>query len=150
MTAMPTPAAAESADVRIEEKEHIEIARKRFNEAKRAERNLGWTLVAPAVVIMLAVTAYPVLYSIWLSLNRADLRKPNANKFIWFDNYITVLSSPIWWTAFGVTMLITVVSAFFELVLGMLLAIVMHRTLVGRGLVRTSIQDAIDGKGILP
>ena len=87
---------------------------------------------------MLAVTAYPVLYAIWLSLNRADLRKPNANKFIWFENYITVLSSPIWWTAFGVTTLITVVSAALELALGMALAIVMHRTIVGRGLVRTS------------
>jgi multiple sugar transport system permease protein len=134
---MPTPAAAESADVRIEE-EHIEIARKRFNEAKRAERKLGLMLVAPAVIIMLAVTAYPVLYAIWLSLNRADLRRPDANKFIWFDNYITVLSSPIWWTAFGVTTLITVVSAALELALGMALAIVMHRTIVGRGLVRTS------------
>jgi len=137
VTAMPTPAAAESADVRIED-EHIEIARKRFNEAKRAERNLGWMLVAPAVVIMLAVTAYPVLYAIWLSLNKADLRRPNDNHFIWFSNYITVLSSPIWWTAFGVTTLITVVSAALELALGMILAIIMHRTIVGRGLVRTS------------
>jgi multiple sugar transport system permease protein len=131
VTATPTPAAAEAAEVRIED-QHIEIARKRFNEAKRAERNLGWMLVAPAVVIMLAVTAYPVLYSVWLSLNRADLRRPNA------DNYITVLSSPIWWTAFGVTTLITVVSAALELALGMILAIIMHRTIVGRGLVRTS------------
>jgi multiple sugar transport system permease protein len=137
VTATPTPAAAEAAEVRIED-QHIEIARKRFNEAKRAERNLGWMLVAPAVVIMLAVTAYPVLYSVWLSLNRADLRRPNANKFVWFDNYITVLSSPIWWTAFGVTTLITVVSAALELALGMILAIIMHRTIVGRGLVRTS------------
>jgi multiple sugar transport system permease protein len=137
VTATPTPAAAESADLQIEE-ETTQIARQRFNEAKRAERKLGLLLVAPAVIIMLAVTAYPVLYAIWLSLNKADLRRPNDNQFIWFDNYITVLSSPIWWTAFGVTTLITVVSAALELALGMILAIIMHRTLVGRGLVRTS------------
>ena len=87
---------------------------------------------------MLAVAAYPIIYAFWLSLNKADLRQPNANEFIGFDNYVTVLSSPIWWQAFGVTMFITVVSASLELVLGMLLAIVMHRTIVGRGLVRTS------------
>ena len=87
---------------------------------------------------MLAVTAYPILYAIYLSFFRADLRTPDANEFIWFGNYVTVLSSPIWWQAFGVTMLITVVSVAFELVLGMVLAIVMHRTIVGRGLVRTS------------
>ncbi len=69
---------------------------------------------------MLAVAAYPILYAFWLSLNKADLRRPNANQFIGFDNYVTVLSSPIWWTAFGVTMFITVVSASLELVFGML------------------------------
>ena len=83
---------------------------------------------------MLAVAAYPIIYAFWLSLNKADLRRPNANQFIGFDNYVTVLSSPIWWTAFGVTLFITVVSASLELVFGMLLAIIMHRTIVGRGL----------------
>jgi trehalose/maltose transport system permease protein len=133
----PPPAAAEASEELFEDGT-LDIARQRYTDAKKAERRLGLMLVAPAVVLMLAVTAYPILYAIWLSLNRADLRRPNDNQFIWFDNYITVLSSPIWWTAFGVTLFITVISAFFELVFGMMLAVVMHRTLVGRGLVRTS------------
>jgi trehalose/maltose transport system permease protein len=133
----PTPAAAESIEERPDDGS-VDIARRRANEAQRAERKLGLLLVAPAVTIMLAVAAYPIIYAFWLSLNKADLRKPDANEFIGFDNYVTVLSSPIWWRAFGVTIFITVVSAFFELVLGMLLAIIMHRTIVGRGLVRTS------------
>src|SRR5688572_9559993 len=110
----------------------VAIARQRYREGKRAERKLGMLLCAPAVILMLAVTAYPILYAVWLSLNRADLRTPDQNKFIWFDNYVTVLSSPIWWNAFGITMFITVVSAAFELALGMILAPVMHRTIVGR------------------
>jgi multiple sugar transport system permease protein len=137
VTQTPTPAAAEAAEQKIEDGS-LQIARQRANEAQRAERNLGLLLVAPAVVIMLAVAAYPILYAFWLSLNKADLRRPDANEFIWFENYVTVLSSPIWWTAFAVTMFITVIGAAFELVLGMILAIVMHRTIVGRGLVRTS------------
>ena len=137
MTTTPTPAAAQSAEDRIDDGT-AQIALQRHTDAKKAERKLGWMLVAPAVVLMLAVTAYPILYAIWLSLNKADLRRPNDNQFIWFDNYITVLSSPIWWTSFGVTLFITVISAFLELVFGMLLAIVMHRTIVGRGLIRTS------------
>jgi multiple sugar transport system permease protein len=118
--------------------EGLAIAQQRHSEGKRAERRLGLLLCAPAAIIMLAVCAYPIIYAFWLSLNRADLRTPNANKFIGFDNYVTVLSSTIWWTAVGVTALITVVSVVFELVLGMALALVMHRTIVGRGLVRTS------------
>jgi multiple sugar transport system permease protein len=134
---IPTPAAAEAIEERQDDGT-TDIARRRANEAQRAERKLGLLLVAPAVTIMLAVAAYPIIYAFWLSLNKADLRRPNANEFIWFENYATVLSSPIWWRAFGVTMFITIVSAFLELVFGMLLAIIMHRTIVGRGLVRTS------------
>jgi multiple sugar transport system permease protein len=137
VTATPTSAAAETIEDRLDDGT-ADIARQRHNDAQKAERKLGMLLVAPAVIIMLAVAAYPILYAFWLSLNKADLRRPDANEFIWFDNYVTVLSSPIWWTAFGVTLFITVISAFFELVFGMILAIIMHRTIVGRGLVRTS------------
>ncbi|MDO5711888.1 MAG: sugar ABC transporter permease, partial [Micrococcales bacterium] len=114
------------------------IARKRASEGMRAERKLGLMLVAPAVITMVVVTAYPIAYALWLSLQRADLRTPDKNQFIGLDNYITVLSSPIWWTAFGITVFYTFFGVIFELVLGMLLAIVMHRTIIGRGLVRTS------------
>jgi multiple sugar transport system permease protein len=137
VTATPTSAAAQAAEEQIQD-ESLDIARKRYSEGKRAERKLGLLLVAPAAIVMIAVAAYPILYALWLSLNKADLRLPDQNEFVWFSNYVTVLSSPIWWTSFGVTMFITVISAFLELVLGMLLAVVMHRTLVGRGLVRTS------------
>lgn len=110
----------------------------KHSEGKAAERRLGLMLCAPAIIVMLAVTAYPVVYAIWLSLFRADLRTPDQNEFVGLQNYVTVLSSPLWWKAFATTSFITVVGVAFQLVLGMLLAIVMHRTLVGRGLVRTS------------
>jgi multiple sugar transport system permease protein len=107
------------------------------NRTTRAERRLALLLCTPAVTVMLAVAAFPILYALWLSLHRADLRAPNQNAFIGLDNYVTVLSSPIWWDAFGVTLVITVVSTAIELVLGMALAVVMHRTAIARGLVRT-------------
>ncbi len=121
-----------------EDDEGVTIAKRRASEGKRAEARLGMLLCAPAVLFMVAVAAYPIGYAVWLSLFRADLRLPGQNEFVGIDNYVTVLSSPIWWTAVWVTVFITVVSAFLELVLGMLLAIVMHRTIIGRGLVRTS------------
>ncbi|MET8091401.1 sugar ABC transporter permease [Micromonospora sp. NPDC005220] len=109
-----------------------------LSENKKAERRLGLLLCAPAALVMIAVTAYPIIYSVWLSLQRFDLRFPDQREFIGLENYVTVLTNEFWWTAFGVTTLITVVTVAVELVLGMGLAIIMHRTLVGRGLVRTS------------
>ncbi|MBK1788920.1 carbohydrate ABC transporter permease [Prauserella cavernicola] len=108
-----------------------------LSEGKKAERKLGLLLCAPAALVMLAVTGYPIIYSIWLSLQRYDLRFPDERQFVGLDNYVAVLSNSYWWTAFGTTMFITVVSVAIELVLGMALALIMHRTLVGRGLVRT-------------
>jgi multiple sugar transport system permease protein len=96
-------------------------------------------LCAPAALVMIAVTAYPIGYAIYLSLQRADLRFPDADKFVGLQNYWSVLSSSLWWDDFRTTVLITVISVAVELVVGMALAVVMHRALVGRGLVRASI-----------
>ncbi|MEV3910672.1 MULTISPECIES: carbohydrate ABC transporter permease [Streptomyces] len=105
----------------------------------RQERRLGWLLCAPAVVVMIAVTAYPIGYAVYLSLQRYDLRFPGQAKFVGLSNYGSVLSSPFWWDAFWVTLFITAVSVTIELVLGMGLALVMHRTIFWRGVVRTSV-----------
>jgi multiple sugar transport system permease protein len=75
---------------------------------------------------------------VWLSLLRYDLRFPDEQEFIGLSNYGAVLGNEFWWNAFFVTLLITVISVAIEFGLGLGLALVMHRTLVGRGLVRTS------------
>jgi multiple sugar transport system permease protein len=103
-----------------------------------AERRLGWMLCAPAAIVMLAVTAYPIAYAVYLSLLRADLRFPDQNAWVGLDNYVTVLTSSAWWRDVWHTLLITGVSVAIELVLGMLLALIMHRAIFGRGTIRTA------------
>jgi multiple sugar transport system permease protein len=110
-----------------------------LSEGARAERKLAYLLCAPAVIIMVAVTAYPIGYAIWLSLQRYDLRFPDDRVFTGLSNYVVVLTSYYWWQAFFVTLVITVVSVAIEFVLGLALALVMHRTIVGRGLTRTVV-----------
>jgi multiple sugar transport system permease protein len=105
----------------------------------RSERKLAWMLCAPAVIVMLLVTAYPIIYAIVLSLQEIDLRFPDEGGFVGLDNYVTVLTSSLWWQTVGITTFITVVSVAIELVLGMILALVMHRAIFGRGAVRTSV-----------
>jgi multiple sugar transport system permease protein len=105
----------------------------------RAEHRLAWLLCAPALLAMLAVTVYPLLYAVWLSLFRYDLRFPDQRQFIGLENYLSVLGSPAWWQALSNTLIITVGSVSLELVLGFLCALVMHHTLVGRRAVRTAL-----------
>jgi multiple sugar transport system permease protein len=114
------------------------VRRRQRSEGARAERRLGWLLCAPAVIVMVAVTAYPIAYAVYLSLQRYNLELPNAVKFIGLSNYAAVLSSWYWWHALIITLIITIASVAIELVLGMLLALLMHRTLFGRNTVRTA------------
>jgi multiple sugar transport system permease protein len=105
----------------------------------QAERKLGWMLCAPAVTVMLLVTAYPIGYAIWLSLQRYDLRFPDDRAFVGLDNYAAVVGNRLWWQDLSNTMVITVASVIVELILGFALAFVMHRAIFGRGPVRASI-----------
>lgn len=88
---------------------------------------------------MLVVTAYPMLYALWLSLFRYDLRFPGERRFVGLENYLSVLSSETWWQALSNTLLITVASVSLELLLGFVFALVMQRALIGRRLVRTAV-----------
>jgi multiple sugar transport system permease protein len=68
---------------------------------RSSQRRLAYWLIAPAVVLMLAVTAYPIVYAVWLSMHRYNLASPNDIAFIGFANYQTILSDKYWWTAFS-------------------------------------------------
>jgi trehalose/maltose transport system permease protein len=109
------------------------------SERTRSERRLAWLLCAPAVIAMLAVTAYPIAYAIALSVQQIDLRFPEEGGFVGLDNYASVLSSDLWWTDVFNTVFLTVVTVSIELVLGMAIALVMHRAIFGRGVVRTAV-----------
>jgi multiple sugar transport system permease protein len=86
---------------------------------------------------MLAVTGYPIVATIVLSFQRASLDAPGQNTWIGFDNYGYVFSAHLFWMDLIHTVVITVVSVSIELVLGMLLALAMHRVIFARGLLRS-------------
>src|SRR5881227_2159444 len=113
--------------------------KKPLSDRARAERKTAYLLCAPAVIAMLIVTGYPIAYAIYLSLQKYDLRFPSQKEFVGLSNYGEVLSSSTWWSDVLNTLIITVGSVAIELVLGMILALVMHRAIFGRGAVRAAI-----------
>jgi multiple sugar transport system permease protein len=113
--------------------------KKPMSDRARSERRTAWLLCAPAVIVMLLVTGYPIVYAFVLSLQKYDLRFPEDKEFVGLQNYVDVLTSSTWWTDVINTLIITVVSVSIELVIGMLIALVMHRAIFGRGAVRTAV-----------
>ena len=110
-----------------------------LTERARGERRLGWRLAAPAVVLMLAVTAYPMLNAVWLSLYSYRLTDPSGREFVGVRNYAVVLRDGLWWQAVLTTVVITAVTVAVELVIGFGFAMLMHRIAFGRRVVRTAI-----------
>jgi multiple sugar transport system permease protein len=110
-----------------------------LTERAKAERKLGWMLCAPAVLVMLLVAGFPILYAFYLSLRREDLRFPDAGEFVGLANYEAVLTSSTWWTDVGNTLIITVCSVTLELILGMLIAQAMYRAIFARTAIRASV-----------
>jgi multiple sugar transport system permease protein len=109
------------------------------SDRSRAENRLGLRLVAPAVVMMLLVTAYPMLQALYLSLFRYRLTTPGDKTFIGLSNYVVVLGDSLFWHDMWNTVIIMVVSVAVELVIGFTFAMVMHRIIFARGIIRTSI-----------
>jgi multiple sugar transport system permease protein len=104
-----------------------------------AENRLGLRLVAPAVILMLLVTAWPMIQALYLSMFRYRLTAPDDKEFVGLGNYATVLGDSLFWQDTFNTVLIMVVTVAVELVIGFAFAMVMHRIIFARGLMRTSI-----------
>src|SRR3954469_335586 len=132
MTATPTP--RKEAPVTVTEERTAARApraapKEGLSDRARHERRLGWWLSAPALIIMLGVTAYPMLNALYLSLFSYRLTDPGGKQFVGLSNYLVVLTDSLWWQDVGTTFLITVVSVAVELVIGFTFAMVMHRIL---------------------
>jgi multiple sugar transport system permease protein len=110
-----------------------------ISDRSRAERRLGLLLSAPAVVIMLVVTAYPLLNALYLSLFSYRLTDPAGKQFVGLANYGTVLTDSLWWQDVWTTFVITVITVAVELVIGFAFAMVMQKAIFGRRTVRTAI-----------
>ncbi len=134
MTAAPAPAREPATPERPPAGE-----KSGSSERTRAERRLGWLLCAPALAVMVGVTAYPLGRAVWLSLYSYRITDPAGREFVGLRNYGVVLSDSLWWSDVATTVLVTVVTVAVELVIGFVFASVMHRIVFGRRLIRTSI-----------
>jgi multiple sugar transport system permease protein/N,N'-diacetylchitobiose transport system permease protein len=96
-------------------------------------------MIAPATLVILAITVVPLLRAMWMSLFHIVLIRPGVEPFVGLGNYIAELTSPIFWGAMGRTFVLTVSSAGVSLALGLGLGVLMNQPLRGRWLLRSVI-----------
>jgi multiple sugar transport system permease protein len=114
--------------------------------AADASRERGWSvpdawlphlLLWPALLALLFVFAYPLSYSLWLSLHAYNITRPPV--FVGLNNYILIVQDMRVWESFGTSVYFAAVSLVIQLVIGFGIALLLHRVILFRGLIRTII-----------
>jgi multiple sugar transport system permease protein len=96
-------------------------------------------MVAPSLIVILIVAAYPIAYAIWLSLHQYSVIHPGLSRWVGIDNYRDALKSSAFWTATKTTFIFTAISVTLELVIGMGMALLMHTAFRGRSVLRAVV-----------
>jgi multiple sugar transport system permease protein len=101
-------------------------------------KRLGYALVSPVVLVLLAITAFPLVYNIWNSFHYFELLNPVGHRFVGLSNYREVFSSQ---TGLGPAVEHTIgyaaISVPIEVALGLGIALLLNRPMRGRGVARS-------------
>jgi multiple sugar transport system permease protein len=107
-----------------------------------SERRLATYMVAPSLGLIALVALWPIIYAIWLSMHEYSLIQAGVSRWaspLGLGNYIDALKDSEFWTATRITATFTVASVFFETLLGLAMALIMHSAFKGQGLLRTVV-----------
>ena len=102
--------------------------------ARWADRNFKWLMVAPAVLLILALSVYPLLFSLVVSFINYDFQVP-GHAFVGLKNFERVVMDPVARWSLLLTAMLSTACVAIEFVLGLALALAMVREFRGRGLV---------------
>ena len=130
MTARPDLAAPPGLPARA--------ARRSPHSLLRQDRRFGYLLAAPVVLVLLAITAYPLFYNVWNSFHHVDYLAPPLGGFAGLSNYAKLFTDHQFVPALVHTAGFTVVSVSVETVIGLALAVALSKRFRGRGIVRAA------------
>ncbi len=100
-----------------------------------AQQAIGFLTIAPGLLLILALTIYPVGYSVWLSLLEKHSFFPEQ-RFIGLDNYIYLWSDAEFWTSLWYGVVYSVWTIILQILLGVAAALILHESFPGRNLAR--------------
>jgi multiple sugar transport system permease protein len=97
-------------------------------------RSFPWLTIVPTIALLVALTIFPLIYSLYISLNNYSLG--GSRDWVWFANYGDLLSDRVFWRKTWFTLQITVIAVAIQLVLGLACALVLNKRLPGMGALR--------------
>ncbi|OJF97656.1 carbohydrate ABC transporter permease [Pararhizobium antarcticum] len=92
----------------------------------------------PAVLIVLVISIFPLIYSLTTSFMSLRLVPPIPARFVGFGNYTELLQNPRFWRVTWTTTIIAVTSVMLQYIIGFAVALALNRRVPGEGLFRVS------------
>jgi arabinogalactan oligomer/maltooligosaccharide transport system permease protein len=87
-------------------------------------------LLAPALLVILAVVAFPLVYNVILSLSNANIYHIRDWRVIGLTQFVSVFRQELFWSILLKTVIWTLVNVLFHVTLGVLLAVVLHQKFI--------------------
>ena len=112
---------------------------RKVRDVKVRQNFSNWFFLAPCLFALALCAGWPLLKTIYFSFTDAALDNLNDFQFIGIDNFINLARDQDWWIAVKNTFVITVVAVPLETILGMLIALILHRNFKGRGWMRAIV-----------
>jgi len=107
---------------------------------RQREQRQAWVLLAPMLLVMLLLTAWPLLRTIWLSFTDAALiGSGETPAWIGLENYLYALSDPDFRASIWRTLYFTLVSVTVEGIIGVLVALLLNQKFIGRNVLRVLV-----------
>lgn len=104
------------------------------------DRHLKVLFIAPSVLYIATMIAFPILYTVYLSLTNSQGAVTRPFDFVGFENYAHWLSdTDRFWPATGRTVYYTALALALEMAFGLGIALLLRRSFRGQGLVRAAI-----------
>jgi multiple sugar transport system permease protein len=97
----------------------------------------AFLLNTPALLAIVALSAFPIVYSAYLSLHKYNLRRPRVFDFIGLGNYSSILTSPEFWSALTRTAVFTGLVVTFAVSIGLAVALLLNRPFPGSAALKT-------------
>ncbi|HHG90612.1 MAG TPA: sugar ABC transporter permease [Devosia sp.] len=94
--------------------------------AVKTPRGTIFGFLAPAVITLAVVGIVPLLYAFYTSLHFFNLTKLKNVRFIWFENYASVLTDPVFWEAMGRTFAMLLIALPLQIAIGLGIALILH------------------------
>jgi multiple sugar transport system permease protein len=106
---------------------------------KRNPDMTPYVMLGGAVIILLALTVFPLVYSLALSFHKWSLTKPGPWRFVGLLNYWDILKNPVFWRVIMNTFVFTVSAVTLQFVIGLGLAHLFYRELRGESVLRSTL-----------